>query len=83
MKESDDLTNALYDAMEIIVEGEKKFLDTSKIEARKNAIEKMKEFWTLLSPAMADCGQIAEQIQDQEKRFQDLQARSDWEEVQE
>ena len=56
IKKSDDLTNALYDAMEIIFKGEKKILDKNKIKARKNAIEKMKEFWTLLSPAMADCG---------------------------
>ena len=64
IKQSDELTNALYDAMEIILKAEKKILDKHKIKARKNAIEKMKEFWTLLSPAMADCGQIAEQIQD-------------------
>ena len=69
IKKSDDLTNALYDAMEIILKGEKKLLDKSKVKARKNALDKMKEFWTLLSPAMADCGQIAEQIQDKEKRF--------------
>ena len=56
MKKSDDLTNALYDAMEIILKGEKKLLNKSKIKARKNALEKMKEFWTLLRPAMADCG---------------------------
>ena len=56
IKKSDDLTNALYDAMEIILKGEKKLLNKSKIKARKNALEKMKEFWTLLRPAMADCG---------------------------
>ena len=51
-----DLTNALYDAMEIVLKGEKKIFDKSKIKARKNAIYKMNNFWILLSPAMADCG---------------------------
>ena len=81
IKQSDDLTNALYDAMEIVLKGEKKIFDKSRIKARKNAIYKMNNFWIALSPAMADCGQIAWQIQDQEELFQDLLARSDWEVV--
>ena len=56
IKQSDDLTNALYDAMEIVLKGEKKIFDKSRIKARKNAIYKMNNFWIALSPAMADCG---------------------------
>ena len=81
IKKSDDLTNALYDAMDIIIKGEKRLLDSAKVKARKNAVEKMKEFWTLLIPAMADCGQIADDIKAKEKPFQDLLARSDFDEV--
>ena len=65
--QSEDLTNALYDAMEAYIAGDKKTGD-----------EKMEETKTLYTTAMAGCGQIAESMGAIAKRFDDIQARSDW-----
>ena len=56
IKKSDALTNALYDAMEMIQKGNSLMIESQEIKAWRNGLEKMNEFWTLLSPAMADCG---------------------------
>ena len=65
--QSEDLTNALYDAMEAYIAGDKKTGD-----------EKMEETKPLYATAMAGCGQIAESMGAIAKRFDGIQARSDW-----
>ena len=68
--QNDDLTNALYDAMDAYIAGDSKTGD-----------EKMKESKTLWDTAMAGCGKVAEKMGEIAKEFDDIQKRSDWDKV--
>ena len=68
--ESEDLTNALYDAMEAYIAGDEKTGDV-----------KMKETKALYKTAMAGCGQIAEAMGVMAKRLDDMEARQDWDKL--
>ena len=65
--QNEDLTNDLYAAMEAYIAGDQKIGD-----------EMMEETKALYATAMAGCGQIAESMGAIAKRFDDIQARSDW-----
>ena len=67
---SEDLTNVLYDAMEAYIAGDSKTGD-----------KKMKDSKKLWDTAMAGCGQIAVAMGDVSKKFEDMQAQSDWDKV--
>ena len=67
-KQSDDLTNKLYDAMESIIAGD--------VDAGD---KKMAETRPLFETAIAGCSQeILKKMGDNDKKFEDLKARSDW-----
>ena len=67
-KQSDDLTNKLYDAMESIIDGD---VDEGD--------KKMAETRPLFETAIAGCNQdILKKMGDNDKKFEDLKARSDW-----
>ena len=64
---NDDLTNALYDAMEAYISGDSQTGD-----------KKMKESKALWDTAMAGCGEIAKKMGEISDKFDEIQKRSDW-----
>ena len=70
-KQSDDLTNKLYDAMEAVVAGD---VDEGD--------KKMAETRPLFETALAGCNQdILDKMGENDKKFEDLKARSDWQQI--
>ena len=67
---NDDLTNALYDAMEAFIAGNS-----------ETGNKKMKESKPLWNTAMAGCGEIAKKMSEISDKMDRIQKRSDWNQV--
>ena len=67
---NDDLTNALYDAMEAYIAGDSKTGD-----------KLMKESKLLWDTALAGCGEIAKRMSYLSDEMDKIQKRSDWDQI--